>query len=230
MMKYCMHKTETKPSLAGEWDSAIWRQAETLQVAHFHRRSSGHHPQTQAKVLHDDDNLYVLFRVDDQYVRAAHTGYQELVCQDSCVEFFAQPDPRKGYFNFEINCIGAMLLYYIEDPTRTAGGVEKYTPVPQDLAQTMTMFHSIPEKIEGEITTPIIWRLEYAIPFTLLEAYLGPLQKSPGTTWRGNFFKCADQCSHPHWASWSPIGEALNFHQPKYFGILEFGNNDKHSA
>ncbi|GAK58342.1 hypothetical protein U27_05316 [Candidatus Vecturithrix granuli] len=223
MMKYIIHKTEAKPSFAGEWDSPIWRQAETLQVEHFHPQSSNHHPQTQAKVLYDDNNLYVLFRVDDQYVRAVHTGYQELVCQDSCVEFFVQPDPHKGYLNFEINCIGTMLLYYIEDATRTADGFEKYTSVPKELTQNMTMFHSIPGPITEEITTPMTWYLEYNIPFALLEAYLVPLHQAAGTTWRGNFFKCADHCSHPHWVSWSPIGEALNFHQPKYFGILEFG-------
>ena len=37
-----------------------------------------------------------------------------------------------------------------------------------------------------------------------------------------NFFKCADDSSHPHWASWAPIGEALNFHQPQYFAPLRF--------
>ncbi len=223
MMKYIIHKTEITPSFAGEWDNPIWQQAQTLRVEHFHLQSSSHHPQTQAKVLYDDDNLYVLFRVDDQYVRAMHTDYQELVCQDSCVEFFVQPDPQQGYLNFEINCIGTMLLYYIEDATRTADGFEKYTPAPQELAQTMTIFHSIPGSVAEEITTPTTWYLEYNIPFTLLEAYLRPLHRAAGTTWRGNFFKCADHCSHPHWASWSPIGAALNFHQPQYFGILEFG-------
>ena len=40
--------------------------------------------------------------------------------------------------------------------------------------------------------------------------------------WRGNAFKCADETSHPHWASWAPIGEALNFHAPGWFGDLDF--------
>lgn len=223
MLKYVIHKTRTKPSFQGAWESPIWQKAETLRVDQFHPQSSSHHPQTRAKVLYDDDNLYVLFRVDDQYVRAVHTRYQSLVCQDSCVEFFVRPDPQKGYVNFEINCIGTMLLYYIEDPTRTATAFEKYTPVPKVLTQKMTMFHSIPEEVEEEITIPITWYLEYSIPFTLLEVYLGPLQRTPGTAWAGNFFKCADHSSHPHWGCWSAIGEALNFHQPKYFGTLELG-------
>jgi len=37
---------------------------------------------------------------------------------------------------------------------------------------------------------------------------------------RGNFFKCGDETSHPHWASWSPISEELNFHRPETFGSI----------
>jgi hypothetical protein len=54
-----------------------------------------------------------------------------------------------------------------------------------------------------------------------MEPYCGPLRPVRGQRWRANAFKCGDQTSHPHWASWAPIGEALNFHQPGRFGWLE---------
>ena len=75
---------------------------------------------------------------------------------------------------------------------------------------------------DGPMTTPQEWILEYNLPFGLFQAYLGELRPTAGMRWRGNFFKCGDDTSHPHWASWSPIGEALNFHQPDTFGALEF--------
>ena len=53
-----------------------------------------------------------------------------------------------------------------------------------------------------------------------MEQYVGRLCNLPGQTWRGNFYKCADRSSHPHWASWSPLGEPLNFHTPQFFGPL----------
>ena len=42
-----------------------------------------------------------------------------------------------------------------------------------------------------------------------------------GQVWRGNFFKCAEDISHPHWAAWSPVDE-FNFHLPRCFGTIQF--------
>jgi hypothetical protein len=62
----------------------------------------------------------------------------------------------------------------------------------------------------------------YRIPLALFEAYAGALGALPGTSWRANFYKCADRTSHPHWGAWNPIGEVLNFHKPETFGELRF--------
>ena len=48
----------------------------------------------------------------DQYVRCTHRTYGDPVYRDSCVEFFIQPKPGRGYFNFEFNCGGAFLCNY----------------------------------------------------------------------------------------------------------------------
>jgi hypothetical protein len=238
-MKYTIHWTDTRPSFQEQWNSRVWQKAETLQVAHFHPQSSSHRPKTQAKLLYDDEGIYVIFRVEDRYVKAVHENYQDPVCQDSCVEFFVMPcgfvnytslssvtspcENYQGYFNFEVNCIGTMLLYYIEDHRRTPDGFAKYDPVQEILANRITVFHSLSGPIEEEITTPVDWVVGYQIPFSIFESYLGPLDIRQGRGWRVNFYKCGDRTSHPHWASWKPIGEELNFHQPARFGALEFG-------
>ena len=81
----------------------------------------------------------------------------------------------------------------------------------------------MPDRVDPEIAEAVQWRVEYGIPFDLFEAYIGNrLDFRKTATWRGNFYKCGDKTSHPHWASWSPIGEELNFHCPQYFGVLEF--------
>ena len=53
------------------------------------------------------------------------------VSNDDCVEVFIAPDPEqvKSYFNFEINCGGTMLLYYIPDSAFIDGRFVKYMPV-----------------------------------------------------------------------------------------------------
>ena len=235
-MHSIIHWTDTPPAYQDAWDGENWKKAETLRLDHFHSRSSMHRPKTCAKLLYDDRNLYLRFRVEDRYVKATHTQYQARVCEDSCVEFFLRPgifgnadSSRRcspyyqGYFNFELNCIGTMLLYYIEDWQRTEDAFVKYTPVELEIAQTVGVFPSLTGKIETEIESPLEWTLGCTIPFALLEYYLGPLDIRHGNPWRGNLYKCADRSSHPHWASWSPIGEVLNFHVPDSFGSFEFG-------
>ncbi len=236
IMNYTIHWTETPPSLE-QWNDNSWQHANALQVEHFHHQSSQHRPGTEVKLLYGIETLYVFFRVADQYVKAVYTNYQDPVCNDSCVECFIMPaifqansfatnspPVYQGYFNLEMNCLGTMLFSYIEDWTRAADGFAKSTPVPEDLARGIITVSSLPDTpIEQEITSRLDWRIGCAIPFSIFEQYLGPLDFRKDRPWRGNFYKCGDQTSHPHWASWSPIGSTLNFHQPDYFGTLEFG-------
>ena len=235
-MHYTIHWTETPPVLEAAWDSPSWQSAETLQIDRFHPHSSAHRPVTQAQLLYDDEYLYARFHVQDQYVRAVHTTPQAQVSEDSCVEFFVRPcmfrydlhdAPEEGdyggYFNIEINCVGTPLLSYITDWRRTPHGFGEYAPVESETLADLLTVASLTSPLAAEITTPLAWQIAYRLPFAMFEAHLGPLDLRAGRPWRGNFFKCADRCSHPHWASWSPIGAELNFHQPAYFGLLEFG-------
>jgi hypothetical protein len=177
----------------------------------------------RARLLWTDDALHVLFDVQDRYVKAACTRYGQQVCKDSCVEVFLQPKPDAGYFNFEVNCGGTMLLWYVTDPAPAPKGLRGAVEVPIELAGAVGIYHDLPTQIPVELSEPVDWRLQLAIPISLLEHYTGRLEPLGGSRWGGNFFKCADHTSHPHWASWNPIGEALNFHAPEFFGELRFG-------
>ena len=75
------------------------------------------------------------------------------------------------------------------------------------------------QQIELEIATPVVWTVGFSIPLALFEHYVGPLGTLAGQVWRSNFFKCAEENSRPHWASWSPVDE-FNFHRPNCFGSL----------
>lgn len=196
-------------------------QAETGLIAQVRPESSDHTPETRFRVLYDETNLYVCFDVNDRYVRSIQTAYQSPVCRDSCVEFFVQPQAGKGYFNFEVNAGGALLVYYVEDPARVPDkGFAKFTPVPEMWGKQIEIRSSLPRVVEPEITEPLTWQIRYKVPFKLIEAFVGA-QRQSGARWRANFYKCGDQTSHPHWLSWSPV-KALNFHLPECFGELVF--------
>ena len=220
-MNYTVRRAATAPQLDAPWQDPLWEQADTLEIEHFRPESSPHRPRTSARLLYDARGIHGLFRVQDRYVRCLRTQYHDPVWKDSCVEFFAQPQADRGYFNFEFNCGGAFLCCYITNPERTAEGFKEFVKVPADLGRLIQARSSLPPRVEPEITQEVVWTLGFFIPFALFEPYLGPLGPVAGQAWRGNFFKCADESSHPHWASWAPV-DALNFHRPTCFGTLRF--------
>ena len=114
------------------------------------------------------------------------------------------------------------MLYYITDPTRSDRGLKTFEPVAPEYVSKTRIHHSMPAKIEKEIAEPVEWTVRYFVPNEVFEAYVGPLGAPKDRAWRGNFYKCADESSHPHWASWAPIGEVLNFHVPAYFAPIRF--------
>lgn len=209
------------PALDDDWNSAPWSPAETVAVQHFRPESSAHRPQTHARLLHCREGIHGIFRVEDRYVRCLRTEYHSEVWKDSCVEFFAQPKPDRGYINFEFNCGGAHLCSHIVNPMRTPDGFKAFTRIPPEVGRTVQVRSSLPRVVEPEITQPVTWTLRFFIPFGLIERYVGPLGDVSGQTWRGNFFKCGDETSRPHWAAWSPVDE-LNFHLPRCFGAIKF--------
>jgi len=220
-MHYTIRRAGIAPPLDSRWEDPVWEAADALRIQHFRPESSAHHPATAARLLYRAEGIYGLFRVQDRYVRCLRTRYHDPVWKDSCVEFFAEPKPGAGYFNFEFNCGGAFLCCHITNPERTADGFKEFVKVPAVIGQTIRVRSSLPPRIEPEIADPVNWTLAFFIPFALFEHYLGPLGEMAGQEWRGNFFKCAEDSSHPHWASWSPVDE-FNFHRPNCFGTIRF--------
>src|SRR5882672_5495923 len=109
---YQIQKASTVLPLNADWNAPAWAGAEQLEIAHFRPESSSHRPKTFVKLLYSHDALHGIYQVHDRYVRCVRSNYFDEVWKDSCVEFFAQPKPDRGYFNFEFNCGGAFLCSY----------------------------------------------------------------------------------------------------------------------
>jgi len=221
MKKTVLSKATTPPPLDNNTTGPLWKNTTAINIDEFRPESSGHHPATEVRITYDDNGLYITFLVNDRFVRSIQTKFNAPVCTDSCVEFFVRPKNDKGYLNFETNCGGTMLAYYIEDWRRTPDGFAEFTPLTTGDAAQVKIYHSMPEIVDPEITEPAIWQNSLFIPFSLMEKYVGKLGSLTGQTWHANFYKCADETSHPHWAAWNPVKE-LNFHDPESFGIMTF--------
>lgn len=204
--------------------AGVWALADDVLVERFHEKSSPHRPVTHVRLLHDDQALHVWFTVQDRYVRCVNDQLQSRVSQDSCVEAFIQPFGASGYLNFEVNCGGAMLLYFIRDARRGADDrlFRDYDVLPVELLRTVSIRHSMPSRVDPEIAEPVSWQVELTIPAALFDHVSPGAWSRRAKPWRANFFKCGDHTSHPHWASWADIGPELRFHQPARFGWLQF--------
>ena len=219
MKQYTLHEAIVVPEVDAAWDGAAWDGVPSMAINHFHERSGDHHPVVHAKLVQSRGGVHVIFRVEDRWVASVTTHRNGSVCGDSCVEFFVEPVGGRGYFNFEINCGGTMLLHY-----NAVSGSIKHDPVLMDDARMdrVPIYHSMPATVDPEIMDPITWIVSFFAPYEIFEAFVGPVPRHPGAIWRGNLYKCGDRTSHPHWAMWNPISGSLNFHKPECFAPLYF--------
>ncbi len=216
-MNYIIHKAQLRPELSADWTAIAWAAADTAEIKNFRPESSANRPRTFVRLLHDSTGIHGIFNVHDQFVRSVRTNYFDEVWKDSCVEFFVQPKEGRGYFNFEFNAGGAHLCSYITNHERVPGGFKEFVKLPPQIGQQIQVRSTMPKIVEPEISEPTEWTLQFFIPFPVMETYVGSITGEKD--WRGNFFKCAEEISCPHWAAWSLVDE-FNFHLPRCFGNL----------
>jgi len=202
-----------------DWDSEEWRGVPEARITCFPWDENGHRPDVAARLQYTPDYVYVIFRVQDRYVRSVETRTNGRVCADACVEFFFSPAPGRcpDYFNIETNC-GGVALFAVQE----ARGVNPRSIAPEDVAQ-LQVAHSMPAVVDPEVEGPLTWVNAWRIQLELLERYSSVDRPAPGVQWRANFYKCAETNSHPHYGMWSPVDwPRPDFHRPEFFGAVVF--------
>lgn len=174
-------------------------------------------PVVKFSVLYSDKYLYVKFIVKEKFIRAQFTELNSPVCKDSCVEFFVSPNNR-GYFNFEVNCIGTIHLKF---------GAERHNRVPIDkqLINLIETYTTLPKSvpIEHSIAFNNEYVVAYKIPFLIFKDAAKAEKPVSGSLWKANFYKCGDETKEPSWGCWNKVEtEHPDFHRPEYFGNLIF--------
>lgn len=220
-MTYHVVRAQDAVAFDSSWVGDFWNPVKPLELQHFMGDKPEHYPQVQAKLTYDDRAVYVIFLVNDRFVRAVAQKHQDAVYEDSCVEFFFTPhaDVEQGYFNLEMNCGGTMLLHYQRAPRQES------VPLSDADVSQIEVLHSLPKIVDPEITDSTQWTVAYRLPIDVLSKYFpAPVQQpAAGVTWKANLYKCADGTSHPHWLTWSPVAfERPDFHRPQSFGSLVF--------
>jgi hypothetical protein len=171
-------------------------------------------PEVRFNIAWGGREIYIKYYVREEHVKAEKSATNEMVCEDSCVEFFVSPEDDGLYYNFEFNPIGTALMgsgHNRNDSTRAE------TTLVDGIRRLTTMGNKPFAEISGDIS----WSLTLAIPFeTFFRHRVNNLE---GKSFRANFYKCGDRLSNPHFVTWNPIGtERPDYHRPEYFGLLKF--------
>ena len=218
-MSYKIKNVDKDFEITLNWSDENWNHANSLKLENFMGSKPVHFPNVYIKLLYSTKYLYVLYKVEDKYVKSKKRNYQGDVFEDSCVEFFFSPssDTGEGYFNLETNC-GGVQLFHLNSADRSTKKLISYEDY-----KYISVEHSLPKVNEPEIQDSLTWYVGYKIPFKLISKYLAYHKPESGSIWKANFYKCADKTSHPHWLTWNKVENLKpNFHLPQYFGTLDF--------
>ena len=206
-------------NIDANWNKQQWKNIKALEITNYMGKVPAFKPVAKAKMMYDKENLYLIFQVQDRYVRCLTDKINGPVYKDSAVEFFFSPDQNMPltYFNLETNCGGTPLLHYNLVPRKDSRQLEI------DDIKKVEIVTSLPKVIDPEMSEPVTWTIEYKIPIAVLEKYGTITCPEKGVEWRANFYKIAENSSNPHYITWSIVeNDKPNFHMPKFFGKIVF--------
>lgn len=212
-----IHHIDGPIIIDGQVEEEAWAAATKLDNFAFTWWKDGDPPQqtTEARLLWDDQYLYLAFTCKDANILAKRRGRDSKVYRDDCVEIFASPDfsNPQNYFNLEMNVLGEQL--------------DQYRPQGKLIGKWNPEGIKIATQIHGTLNQPLDidegWTLEAAIPFKLFPETLPNGKPKVGDRWRLNLSRLEDEMLLK--SQWSQGDRNFpRFHHPEYFGSVEFSN------
>ncbi|MFN0168427.1 MAG: carbohydrate-binding family 9-like protein [Bryobacteraceae bacterium] len=216
--RYDILRTPSAIKVDGRLDERAWRRAKPAGDFHFNWWTAGAKEQTVAKLLWDDDRLYVSYYCHDKHISATVTERHGPVSKDDCVEIFLSPNPSKprNYYGFEMNVIGTMLNFRIADWWT---GKPQWEPEGVELR---TSYFGLPKKDESPRDDH--WTLEVSIPFRNFARDAAHVPPRDGDEWRIGLNR-AGGVTDAQYSTWAPVATPTpNFHVPESFGYVRFVN------
>src|SRR5687767_8395879 len=89
---YKVAKLKRAMKIDANWDKREWRKVKELEITNYMGKIPAFQPIAKAKMMYDSENLYVIFKVHDNFVRLQTQKFNGKVFEDACVEFFFAPD------------------------------------------------------------------------------------------------------------------------------------------
>lgn len=116
---YEVHRAKIAPRIDGKLDDAAWKAAKPVTFVFPWPDQTGKKQKTTARLLWDNDNLYVAYECEDSDVTAVYTRHDDPTYKDDAVEIFiAPPGVKNLYLGLEMNARGVLYDYLYPFPQR----------------------------------------------------------------------------------------------------------------
>ncbi|HEX4263516.1 MAG TPA: sugar-binding protein [Verrucomicrobiae bacterium] len=209
------------------WKAAAWTddfvdiQGDAKPKPRFH---------TRAKLLWDDNFLYIGAEIQEPHVWATLTNHDSVIFRDPDFEVFIDPAANtQPYYEFEMNALNTTWDLLLNRPYMDSGKPHDDWEIPGSKTAVQ-----IQGTLNQSADTDNGWTVEIAFPWKVLSEHArhaGP--PTEGEQWRINFSRVEWQVTTtnggyakvPHtpednWG-WSPQG-VVDMHRPEMWGRLQF--------
>jgi hypothetical protein len=230
---YVCYRASGPITIDGKLDDPAWKDAPWTDD--FVDIEGGAKPKprfrTRAKMLWDDDNLYIAAELEEPHVQGSLTRRDSYIFhEDHDFEVFLNPaGDNHVYAELEMNALNTVWDLLLTMPYRDGGlAIDAW-----DIDGLKTAV-----RVDGTINNPADtdrgWTIEIAWPWRgLKQLHRGPTPPRDGDQWRINFsrvegtyevvngaYRKNKKQPEDNWV-WSPQG-AINMHTPEKWGYLQF--------
>ena len=231
-LHYVAYRTSGAIAIDGNLDEPSWQRADW--TAAFVDIEGQRKPlpryATRAKMLWDDEFLYIAADLEEPHVWATYDRRDVTIYHENDFEVFIDPDgDTHNYYEFEINALGTEWDLLLIKPYRDGGPYLSGWDIGglQTAVQVWGSINDPRDEDQG-------WSVEMAFPWSALrEAARRTTPPADGDQWRINFsrvqwaveydsgtYSKVEGSSPDNWV-WSPQG-LVNMHFPEKWGFLQF--------
>jgi hypothetical protein len=213
---YEVRRAPSPINVDGVLDDAAWEHASVAAELHgLWDLQTGPRQATRARLLWDDNYLYLAYDVDDIDITAQYLNRDEPVYQDDAVEIFINPRPNQTslYFGLEMSAREVIYDYVLYADARIF--VKQYD------MQGLLLETNLRGTMNVRDDSDAGWTLEVAIPWGNFDSMAR--RPSVGQAWKFQLNRWDGVQPNRRMSIWSdPLQTRAEPHVPARFGNLVF--------